>query len=366
MNTPKFALPALGAVILLISALACNIPFLSSSSSTTTEGIPAAIATEVASTMNARLTVTAQGTPVAPAAPSTAEMTVVAHATATSTAPEMSATAEATQPPAAPAQPTATLSGTIDTINPITTPTLVAPILSGGVPTVVPIFPPTVMPTFIAVPTVVGTFIVPPTVQPTFLSVPTVIGKFLTVPTVVPTFLNPPTIVPTIISAPTIVPTGLATQVPTPTATVTIISVPTIVPTYVTPPAATPTLPSISSAGFSLINTNLNWCNGIPWAIFVVYNASGDTLESLELYLQDISAGVGLYGPTTTNTPFMASDKTCSTGGDSLYWGGTSYIGGPLGSGDLKGHTLRATIRLCSKENLGGKCFQKVVEFVIP
>lgn len=386
--------PLFGVAILILSILACNLPFTAKAPATSSETIPPAVFTEVHATLNAyqnaRLTATMQGTSVAPITPEVAQMTVIAQMTQTPPPPTGTSAPAATQAaPAATVQPTVTPTPTIG-VSP--EPTLAAPPVAGGVPTVVPIFPPTVVPTYLSVPTVVPTFVSVPTVVPTYLSappiaslpgtvptvvptlisVPTVVPTYLTVPSVQPTFISVPTVMPTLLSVPTVLPTPVVipsvipTQVTVPTVIPTSPFVPTVLPTYVTAMPATATPPVSSTAGFRVDNINLNWCSGIPWAVFTIYNASGEDFESAQIHLRDASTDQGLYGPTASNTPFMASDRSCSTGGDSFPAGSTRYLGGPMGSSLLKGHVIRATLYLCTKENLGGKCYQKVVEFIIP
>jgi hypothetical protein len=140
------------------------------------------------------------------------------------------------------------------------------------------------------------------------------------------------------------------------------------------PPAAippnfnlTPPVGGFSDSGFKIKGVNIHRCANHPWAIFQIYNQSGHTLESLSLLFQDLTGDQTLFGPIASNSPFMSSDRQCSSGGlDALASGSTLYLGNSLYSSHLKDHTIRATITLCTQEGLGGTCYQKITEFVVP
>lgn len=140
------------------------------------------------------------------------------------------------------------------------------------------------------------------------------------------------------------------------------------------PPAAippdikiTPPPGGFSDSGFKIKGVNIHTCAKHPWAIFQIYNQSGEPLESLSLLFQDLTGNQTLFGPISSNSPFMSSDRTCSSGGlDALAPGSTLYLGNSLYSSHLKDHTILATITLCTQEGLGGTCYQKSTEFVVP
>jgi hypothetical protein len=152
----------------------------------------------------------------------------------------------------------------------------------------------------------------------------------------------------------------------------TMIAQPTTTPSQ--PPAAippdiqlTPPPGGFSDAGFKIKGVNIHQCVNHPWAIFQIYNQSGQTLESLSLLIQDQTANQTLFGPIVSNSPFMSSDRTCSSGGlDALAPGSTLYLGSSLYSRHVRDHTILATITLCTQEGLGGTCYQKSTEFVVP
>lgn len=118
---------------------------------------------------------------------------------------------------------------------------------------------------------------------------------------------------------------------------------------------------------FKIKNINLHPCSGGYHAIFKIYNQSSDKLESLNLHLQDLSTGAILLGSWQSDAPFMNTDRTCAIGNiDMISSGQTLFLGNSLGGSKLSGHTIRATILLCSKESLGGNCTQKVIDFIVP
>lgn len=128
------------------------------------------------------------------------------------------------------------------------------------------------------------------------------------------------------------------------------------------PPTPTPT--ATPGANFSAAYETVHDCGGVPTAIFRITNDGGD-LESLNLRIDDITAATTLYGPSASDAPFMGARSECPPGGDTLPAGDTLYVGGAIGSGN-SGHTARATIRLCSEDDLDGACRDRTVEFTIP
>ncbi len=132
----------------------------------------------------------------------------------------------------------------------------------------------------------------------------------------------------------------------------------------ITPPP-TPTFTATVGVSFSLSYDNVHNCSGTPTAIFAVKNNGGGALESLNLKIEDITSSTTLYGAATSNAPFLGSSGECPSGGDSLAAGKTYYVGGAIGAGN-SGHTARATVKLCTEDDLDGVCTTKTVEFTIP
>lgn len=157
------------------------------------------------------------------------------------------------------------------------------------------------------------------------------------------------------------------TNTPTPTSTYTPTPSRTKFSLPYTPKVLGPGTGGYTAYGFKVKGFNIHWCGGVPWAIFLVNNRDSHALESLVLHLYDASTNQTLSGPVASDAPFMATDKTCVFGGiGSLAPGGSRYIGNSLGWVGLKGHTIQATITLCTENGLGGTCHQKTVEFVAP
>jgi hypothetical protein len=161
--------------------------------------------------------------------------------------------------------------------------------------------------------------------------------------------------------------TPAATNTAQPTRTKTPIPSPTTSPVIVYPTVVS-TIPAYvvsSGEGFEVQNLNIPNC-GVPWAVFQIKNTSGARLESLNLYMFNVTINQALYGPAISDTPFINSDRICQTGWiDQLENGAVLYVSGPL-SGAQKGQSIKATLTLCTKENLTGSCYQKVVEFIVP
>jgi hypothetical protein len=159
------------------------------------------------------------------------------------------------------------------------------------------------------------------------------------------------------------------TNTPTGTATNTVTLPPSQTPTSTRTPVNTPVPPvgGFPSGGFKIEGLNIHWCRGLPWAHFGIKNTGSSSLQSLYLLFQDKTTNQTLSGPYISSAPFTASDRTCSAGGiDSLLPGHTLFIGHSLGSRGLRGHTIQATIMLCTSEELSGNCFQQITEFVSP
>jgi len=135
----------------------------------------------------------------------------------------------------------------------------------------------------------------------------------------------------------------------------------------ITPPPLPPTPTSTSTPGvvFSAAYDNSHDCGGVRTAIFKITNSGGSDLQSMSLKIEDLNTSTTLFGPHTSNAPFMATSSECPEGGDLLPAGRTYYVGGAIGPGN-SGHTARATIKLCTANGLGGVCVERTVDFTIP
>lgn len=130
-------------------------------------------------------------------------------------------------------------------------------------------------------------------------------------------------------------------------------------------PPPTPTYTVTPGASFGLSYSTVHDCGGIPTAIFQVDNNGGGNLDSLNLKIDDLTASVTLFGPASSDAPFMGATGECPPGGDVLNSGKTLYVGGAIGAAP-SGNTARATVRLCTENGLGGTCVEKTIDFTIP
>lgn len=124
-------------------------------------------------------------------------------------------------------------------------------------------------------------------------------------------------------------------------------------------PTATP------NPGANLYYEEVHPCSGTAHAIFRVDNVGNVNLESARITVTDLSGGT-LSGPVTSNAPFMGSPGECPPGGKIVPAGKTRYVGGSLSAAPPSGNTARATVRLCSQDDLEGACIDRSVDFNIP
>ncbi|HSF81083.1 MAG TPA: hypothetical protein VLA49_07610 [Anaerolineales bacterium] len=135
----------------------------------------------------------------------------------------------------------------------------------------------------------------------------------------------------------------------------------------ITPPALPPTPTGTATPGviFTAAYDSAHDCGSVRTAIFKITNSGGADLHSMNIKIEDLNTSAVLYGPHSSDAPFMATNSECPEGGDRLPAGRTYYVGGTLGPGN-SGHTARATIKLCTANALAGTCIEKIVEFTIP
>ncbi len=131
------------------------------------------------------------------------------------------------------------------------------------------------------------------------------------------------------------------------------------------PPPPTATFTPTPGAAYSASFDSVHACGGEATAIFKIVNTGGVEWHSLSLKIEDLTTAIVLYGPSTSDAPFMGTNAECPPGGDVLKVGKTAFVGGSVGSG-TSGHAARGIIRLCSQNGLAGVCVDKVVEFTIP
>ena len=123
--------------------------------------------------------------------------------------------------------------------------------------------------------------------------------------------------------------------------------------------------PTPQEVAFTASFTGINSCGGKSDHIFQINNE--DTkLESMRFTLEFVSGGAPIFGPATHNTPFMTSNSECPPGADNLPPGATGYVGGgEIEYAMLVGETLRATIKLCSENDMKGVCQTRTVEYTL-
>lgn len=129
-------------------------------------------------------------------------------------------------------------------------------------------------------------------------------------------------------------------------------------------PVITPPAPAVlADLSFTASFSGLNTCDGKSMAIFQIKNGEVP-LESLLSSLEITGGGPTIYGPSQFDTPFMGSSSECPPGGDSAVKNSTTYImGGVLPDVMIVGTEVRATIELCSQNDLNGECLTKVIDF---
>lgn len=131
------------------------------------------------------------------------------------------------------------------------------------------------------------------------------------------------------------------------------------------PPPPTATATPTPGVGFSASFETVHDCGGTPTAIFKIVNNGGVLLHSMTLKIDDLTDSTTLFGPASSDAPFMGTPGECPPGGDVLNVGKTLYVGGAIGAGH-GGHSARATIKLCTENGLGGTCVERTVNFTIP
>lgn len=125
-------------------------------------------------------------------------------------------------------------------------------------------------------------------------------------------------------------------------------------PVYTPPPTPTP-MPAFK-AEYDGLETCAGW-----WVDIELINIGGISFESVALTVRDTDTDVVV----TMNSDTFTNLNGCadSTSRDTLDPGESPNISSPAFAYDLRGHELRATITLCSREGLNGTCLTEVIEF---
>ncbi len=121
------------------------------------------------------------------------------------------------------------------------------------------------------------------------------------------------------------------------------------------------------SPDYSLTFDNIHDCGGLTTVTLRVENTGISTLESGEVTLTDVDDNNKvIYGPLASDTPFTQQPDACATGGSRIETGRVRYLIAQPGQMPAAGQTIRATIKLCPQNGLGGACQEKTVEFPAP
>jgi len=115
--------------------------------------------------------------------------------------------------------------------------------------------------------------------------------------------------------------------------------------------------------GFSLSKARIQECGGKPVVFFRVHNNSCEALESGLVQVDDMTTGKRLFGPQTSNAPFLDSDSCSASNRDRLAPGQSLSIAAPLNKHAKSGHYAKAVITLCTREGLGGHCSKNTIKF---
>ncbi|MEK6256076.1 MAG: hypothetical protein N2C13_02005, partial [Chloroflexota bacterium] len=122
----------------------------------------------------------------------------------------------------------------------------------------------------------------------------------------------------------------------------------------------------ISSVDFSISFENLHVCSGSVYATVKITNSGADFLQSARAKVDDVDDSVVLYGPGSSNNPFVTTASGCPPGNSDADPGETYYIAVDIGVAPPSGHLTRFTLKLCTEDSLAGTCIEKWVEFEIP
>jgi hypothetical protein len=135
-------------------------------------------------------------------------------------------------------------------------------------------------------------------------------------------------------------------------------------------PPIQPLLPPLyepKSEGFDAVGVNLTSCRSQNAINILIYNNANTSLESMTLNILDRTDGLIILDRFVSDTPFYFDDKSCSTGEIPLLEPGQAlFIGNPI-SGPLRsGHKVFAEIKLCTENELQGRCYTQTMEFTAP
>lgn len=116
---------------------------------------------------------------------------------------------------------------------------------------------------------------------------------------------------------------------------------------------------------FTLAFDNVHDCTG-GYATVKITNTGTVFLQSAQMQVEDIDDNVSLYGPLSSNNPFVTTPNGCPPGNSDADPGETYYIAVYIGAAPVSGNTAEFTLTLCTDDDLGGTCVTQKVQFEIP
>ncbi len=132
-------------------------------------------------------------------------------------------------------------------------------------------------------------------------------------------------------------------------------------PIYTPPPTPTPTFTPTPAPAFNISYSSLDTCTGW-WTEFKIKNTGTLNFKSVEVRVEDIDTAVVLTNLTDGFTDLTGC--LTSTTKDTLTPGTSTIVSAPAFVYDPTGHTIRATVTLCSKNGQSGSCITKKLEFI--
>jgi len=136
-------------------------------------------------------------------------------------------------------------------------------------------------------------------------------------------------------------------------------------PVIAPPPLPLPTTTPLSPPDFSAVFDNRHDCGGEPFAIFKITNTGASTFESMNLTIDDLTASTTI-SIVNSDIPFLGAATECPVGAENIPSGAVRFVAGMLGTPATSGHQARATIKMCTGNNLKGTCTVRTVDFTVP
>lgn len=147
---------------------------------------------------------------------------------------------------------------------------------------------------------------------------------------------------------------------------------------YSSPPPPVAAATSTSSIPFVLTHYDFNECgNGVYMAIITIQNNSSDPFKSAYVKLIHLRSGGGTHSmfTETNDAPFLNDPYQCPggnwnylvPGASELAPGGTAYISLLANQrSSAYGENVEATVKVCTRDDLKGQCYEMVVVFQLP